>query len=84
MKVINRAANSLLYRLSRKYLLGKFDFWEQMGIHIVQNNYYSSIPNLADLRKKIDSFEKQIDMSSFDWNEQTQSKLIEDIFPHIL
>lgn len=81
MKLLDRAIRGFVYQFARKFLIAKFDFWERMGIHIVQNYYYSPIPNLADLRKKVDLFEKPIDMIGFDWNEQTQSKLIEDIFP---
>lgn len=80
MKSLGRVIEGLLYRFSRRYLLGKFDFWEKIGIHIVQNNYYSPIPNLTDLRKKVNLLEKPIDMDGFVWNEETQIRLMHDVF----
>ncbi|MDY6854435.1 MAG: class I SAM-dependent methyltransferase [Thermodesulfobacteriota bacterium] len=78
---LDNIVRSLLYRFSRKYLLNKFDFWEKLGIHISQVSYYSPIPKLAKLRKKVDSFDKPIEMVGFDWNEGTQIRLMQDIFP---
>ncbi|MFQ5786349.1 MAG: class I SAM-dependent methyltransferase [Thermodesulfobacteriota bacterium] len=71
---------SLLYRFSRKYMLGKFDFWERHGIHITPVSYYSPIPNTKKLKEKYPSEIPEI-MEGFDWNEKGQIKIMHEVFP---
>ena len=81
MKLFNKLTKSLLYRFSRRYLLAKYELWEKVGIHITKNHYFSPIPSLAELRKKVDLFDKEIDMVGFDWHQETQIGLMRDAFP---
>jgi len=76
-----RKWKDIFNRFSRKYLLGKFDFWERLGIHITPVSYYSPIPNMEDLKKKIDLWEKPETMAGFDWNENDQIKIMREVFP---
>lgn len=81
IKSLDKVIKSLLYRFSRRYLLGKFNFWEKQGIHITPVSYDSPIPNLAELREKIDLLDDPVAMVGFDWNENTQIRFVRDVFP---
>lgn len=80
MAIFDRIINSILYRISRKYLLDKFEFWEKHGIHILPVSYYSPVPNMLELRNKLEKWDNPMEMQGFDWNEEGQYYIMSNVF----
>ena len=77
-KLLTNSPKEIARRIIKKLLMGKgIDFFELFGLHVLPIHYYSPMPSIKELRKRVNQWYKEDNLAGIDLNIKEQLSLLD-------
>lgn len=79
-KLLTNSPTEIIKRTVKKVLMGKgIDFFELFGLHVLPIHYYSPMPSVRELKRKVKQWYKESNLTGIDFNMKEQLALVENL-----
>lgn len=79
-KLLANSPKEIIKRTIKKLLLGKgVNFFELFGLHVLPIHYYSPMPSIKELKKKVKQWYKEGSFTGIDFNIKEEKSLLEEL-----